>query len=161
MVPAKAADRVQDPVHLPEGHAVHLLIKLVEVLFDSAVVHGVDLGVGFVEHGQNGLAAAGRMGVDVGSEGCVKVSQGKHLQKSLCDVSLDLRKNQVLISKTVPQKQREGNSQRGPRCGAVWTFPGMVRKVHGTGEVSRWLRSIRAILGKTGPKTPPLNRTDK
>ena len=46
MVTAEDADRIYDPIHLPERHAVHQFVKLVEILFDLVIIHQIDFAVG-------------------------------------------------------------------------------------------------------------------
>jgi len=58
MIPAELADRVDDPIHLLQGHAVHLPVEFVEVFLDLFIVVGVVLVVALVEHGQNRLTVA-------------------------------------------------------------------------------------------------------
>jgi len=41
MIPAEFTDRVDDLVHLPERHSVHLLVELVEICADQLVVIGL------------------------------------------------------------------------------------------------------------------------
>ena len=55
VVTAEGADWIHDLIHLPERHAIHQLVQLMEVLLDLAIIHQVDFVVGFVEHIQNGL----------------------------------------------------------------------------------------------------------
>ena len=55
VVTAEGADWIHDLIHLPERHAVHQLVQLVEILLDLVIIHQVDFVVGFVEHIQNGL----------------------------------------------------------------------------------------------------------
>ena len=38
IIPAELADRVNNVIHLPQGHSVHLLVKLIEVRADLLVV---------------------------------------------------------------------------------------------------------------------------
>ena len=58
VVTAEGADRVDDPIHLLQGHAVHSLAQHLEVRADLFVVVGVVRVVAFVEHGQNGVCVA-------------------------------------------------------------------------------------------------------
>ena len=55
VVTAEGADWIHDLIHLPEWHAIHQLVQLMEVLLDLVIVHQIDFVVGFVEHIQNGL----------------------------------------------------------------------------------------------------------
>ena len=55
VVTAEGADRIYDLIHLPQRHAVHQLVQLVEILLDLVIVHQIDFIIGFVEHIQNGL----------------------------------------------------------------------------------------------------------
>ena len=38
MIPAQPAHRIDDVVHLPERHSVHLLVELIEVRTDMFIV---------------------------------------------------------------------------------------------------------------------------
>ena len=71
MITAEGTDWVDDLIHLPQGHTVHLMIKLIEVCTDLLVVIGTVFVVAFVEHGQNRLAitVAGRVLLDVCFQG--------------------------------------------------------------------------------------------
>ena len=75
MISAELADWVEDLIHLPQGHSVHLSIEFIEVCFDLFVVVGVILVVAFVEHGQHGIAisVAGWMLLDMGFQGFKKL----------------------------------------------------------------------------------------
>ena len=42
VVAAESADWIHDLIHLPERHAVHEFIQLVEILLDLVIVHQVD-----------------------------------------------------------------------------------------------------------------------
>lgn len=55
MIPAEFTDRVDDLIHLPEGHSVHLLVEGIKIRFDLFVVWVV-FAVAFVEHGQDRFA---------------------------------------------------------------------------------------------------------
>ena len=55
MITAQGTNRVDDPVHLPQFHAVHGLVQGIEVFLDLFVVHFVDLVVGLVQKSQNGV----------------------------------------------------------------------------------------------------------
>ena len=52
MIPAQLTDREDDPIHLPEGHSVHLPV----LFLDLFVVVRVVLVVALVEHSQHRLA---------------------------------------------------------------------------------------------------------
>ena len=56
MIPAEIAHQVNDLIHLPEQHSVHLLVELIEVLTDLLIVIGIVFFVAFVEQGQDRLA---------------------------------------------------------------------------------------------------------
>ena len=58
MIPAEFANRVDDLIHLPQGHAVHLPVEFVEVFFDLLVMVRVILVVTLVEHDQDRLTIA-------------------------------------------------------------------------------------------------------
>ena len=49
MVTAEGADWIHDLIHLPERHAVHQLVQLVEILLDFVVIHQIDFVVGFMD----------------------------------------------------------------------------------------------------------------
>ena len=51
MVTAQLADRIDDLIHLPQGHSVHLLVKLIEIRLYLLIIVGIVLVVAFVEHG--------------------------------------------------------------------------------------------------------------
>ena len=55
VVTAEGADRIDDLIHLPERHAVHQLIQLMEIPLDFVIVHQIDFVVSFVKHGEDGL----------------------------------------------------------------------------------------------------------
>ena len=55
MIPAEPTDRINDAVHLPERHPIHLLVELIEVRTDLLVVIGIVFVVAFIEHRQNGV----------------------------------------------------------------------------------------------------------
>ena len=55
MMATKAAHRINDLIHLPQGHAVHLLVEPLEIRLDLLIGHGVDVAVGFVEEAQHRL----------------------------------------------------------------------------------------------------------
>ena len=56
MIPAECTDRVNDPVHLLQLHAVHRLVHFIEICLDLGIVHLICLVVGFIEESQDGLA---------------------------------------------------------------------------------------------------------
>ena len=58
MIPAQLTDRVDNLIHLLQGHAVHLPVEFVEVFLDLFVVIGIVLVVALIEHGQNRLTIA-------------------------------------------------------------------------------------------------------
>ena len=58
VIPAELTDWVDDLIHLPQGHAIHLPVQLVEVFLDLFVVIGIVLVVALVEHGSDRLAIA-------------------------------------------------------------------------------------------------------
>ena len=41
MIPAELTDRIDDVIHLPQGHSVHLLVELIEVRLYLLVVIGI------------------------------------------------------------------------------------------------------------------------
>ena len=53
MIPTELTDWVDNPIHLPERHSIHLLVELVEVRTDLFVVIGAVFVVTFVQHSQN------------------------------------------------------------------------------------------------------------
>ena len=55
MIPAEGTDRVNDPVHLPQGHTIHSLIQCVEICFDFIVVHGIGFAVCLVKKAKDGI----------------------------------------------------------------------------------------------------------
>ena len=58
MVPAEGADGIQNVVHLPQVHAVHVAVKLIEARLDPVIVQAVAFAVGFVQQGKHSVAAA-------------------------------------------------------------------------------------------------------
>ena len=58
MVPAEFADRVDDFVHLPQGHPIHLLVQLIEICFYLLIIIGAVFVVAFIEHSQHGISIA-------------------------------------------------------------------------------------------------------
>ena len=58
MIPAEGTDRVNDPIHILQFHAVHGLVQGIEVGLYLPVVHRIHLGVGFVKKGQDRITAA-------------------------------------------------------------------------------------------------------
>ena len=58
MMPAELTDGIDDLIHLPEGHAVHLPVELIEVFLDLLIIVRVVLVVALVEHGQDRLTIA-------------------------------------------------------------------------------------------------------
>ena len=63
MISTQNTYRVDDLIHLPQVHAVHLPVEFVEVLFDSTIVHPVGFSVGFVEQCQHRIAVPDREGI--------------------------------------------------------------------------------------------------
>ena len=53
MIRAEGADRIDDPIHLPEGHSVHFLIQCVEISFDLVVVIRMIFVVTLIKDAQN------------------------------------------------------------------------------------------------------------
>ena len=58
VIPAEGADRVNDPIHILQLHAVHGLVQGIEVCLDLGILHGIHLGVGFVKKRQDRIATA-------------------------------------------------------------------------------------------------------
>ena len=58
MIPAESTDRVNDPIHFPQFHAVHGLVQGIEVGLDLPVVHRIHLGIGFVKKCQDRITVA-------------------------------------------------------------------------------------------------------
>ena len=58
MIPAEFAHRVDDLVHLSQGHPVHLLVELMEVRSYLLIVVGIVFVVALVEHGQDRFAVS-------------------------------------------------------------------------------------------------------
>ena len=56
MIPAEGTYGVDDPVHVPQLHAVHLPVEFVKVFLDRAIVHPVGFSVSFVEQCQYRVA---------------------------------------------------------------------------------------------------------
>ena len=83
MIPAEFTDRVNDLIHLPERHPIHLPVELVEVRTDLFVVIGIVFVVALVEHGEDRLAiaAVGWIGFYVGFQKFKIRFQGNTSQK--------------------------------------------------------------------------------
>ena len=58
MISTQGAHGIQDLVHLPEVFDVHGFVQVEEVLLDLVVVQVVQVGIGFVEQGQDGVGVA-------------------------------------------------------------------------------------------------------
>ena len=58
MIMAEFTDWIDNLIHLPQGHSVHLLVELVEVRLYLLIVIGIIFVIAFVEHGQDGLSIA-------------------------------------------------------------------------------------------------------
>ena len=43
MIPAELTDRINNLVHLPQFHAIHQLVKFIEIVFDLGIVKAVAL----------------------------------------------------------------------------------------------------------------------
>ena len=56
MIPAELTHRVDDPIHLPQFHAVHQAVELIEILFYLLVIIWIAFIMAFVEHGQHRLS---------------------------------------------------------------------------------------------------------
>ena len=48
MIPAELADRVDDSIYVPQFHAVHQLVKFIEIIFDLYIIQAVALTVSLV-----------------------------------------------------------------------------------------------------------------
>ena len=55
MIPAEPTHRVDDPIHLPQLHAIHQAVELIEIFLYLPVIIWIAFVVAFVEHGQRGL----------------------------------------------------------------------------------------------------------
>ena len=55
MIPAEPAYRVDDPIHLPQLHAVHQAIEFIEVLIYLLVIIWIAFIMAFVKYGQHRL----------------------------------------------------------------------------------------------------------
>ena len=83
MIPAEFTDWVDNLIHLPERHSVHLLVELIEVRAVLFVIVGIVFVVALVKHGEDRLTITEirRLGFDIGFQS-VKISfQGKTSQK--------------------------------------------------------------------------------
>ena len=56
MLPAEGADHINDPIHLPEGHTMHLLVQIGKGCFDLSIIQSVAFAVSVVQHIQDGMA---------------------------------------------------------------------------------------------------------
>lgn len=52
MIPAQLINRIDDLIHLPQGHPIHLLVEFVEACPNLLIVIWVVLIVTLVEHGE-------------------------------------------------------------------------------------------------------------
>ena len=55
VIPAELAYWVDDPIHLPQLHAVHQAIELIEIHLYLLVIVWIAFVVAFIEHSQNRL----------------------------------------------------------------------------------------------------------
>ena len=58
MLPAEGADHIDDPIYLPEGHPVHLLVQIGKGSLDLSIVQPVTLTISVVQHIQDRVAVA-------------------------------------------------------------------------------------------------------
>ena len=58
MFPAEGADRINDPIHLPEGHTVHLLVQIGKGCLDRSIVQPVTFAVSVIQHIKDRVAVA-------------------------------------------------------------------------------------------------------
>ena len=56
MSPAEGADHINDPIHLPEGHPVHLQVQIGKGCFDLSIIQPITFTVSVVQHIQDGVA---------------------------------------------------------------------------------------------------------
>lgn len=52
MIPTQFAYRIDDLIHLPQGHSVHLPVQLIEICLYLLVVVRIVFVMVFVKHGQ-------------------------------------------------------------------------------------------------------------
>ena len=52
MVSAEGVNRIEDLIHLPQIHTVHLEVQFVEVCLEPVIVKAVAFAVGFVQLGK-------------------------------------------------------------------------------------------------------------
>ena len=71
MITAEGTDRIDNLIHLPERHPIHLLVQLIEVCFNLLVVIGTVFVVAFIEHSQNRftITVVGWVLLNVGFQG--------------------------------------------------------------------------------------------
>ena len=121
VVTAEGTERIQDGIHLPEGHAVHGLVEGMEVRLGLCVVHVVDLVVGFVETSQDGITVAEvwRILCDKGSQLLKVVFHISHLQ-SVGDSNSGRRSNQVARIAKNFLTAHSLRHQPGKYCVPVW-----------------------------------------
>ena len=108
MICTQLTDRVDDLIHLPEGHAVHLPVEFVEVFFDLLIIVRVVLVVALVEQGQNRLAIAvvGWVLLDVGFQGFKELFHDITFLLDLGDVNSTERRFQVSVLTKLAQAIR-------------------------------------------------------
>ena len=53
MIPAKRTDRINDPIHLPQIHAVHLSVQFFKVRFGLGIIQSVILAICLIQQRQH------------------------------------------------------------------------------------------------------------
>ena len=83
MVTAQFADWIDDLIHLPKRHPIHLLVELIEICLYLLVVIGIVFVMALIEHSQNRLSIPEIrwMGFDLGFQGLKKCFQGNTSQR--------------------------------------------------------------------------------
>ena len=81
VISAKGTNRIDDPIHLFQGPAVHALVEFFEVGFDLLVLEAAMFVIGIVQNFQDAFGVVGEPGlqiVQVLSEGLHKFSHLHH-----------------------------------------------------------------------------------
>lgn len=49
MIPAKGTDRINNFVHVSQGHPIHKAVQFIEILFDLLIVIPLQIDIAFIE----------------------------------------------------------------------------------------------------------------
>lgn len=56
MIPAEGADRIDNPVHFPQGHPVQQAVQFTKIRFDLVIVYAIRIAVSLVEQRKDRFA---------------------------------------------------------------------------------------------------------